>query len=196
MSTEPVKIAEPLLITQGEDIDWKQSFLDYPASEWTLQYRFRGPGTGFNVTATADGGDFAVSVTSEQTEAMAVGKYLWQAWATNISDSTITRKVADGSVTVERGFSESSPGMVELRTIAKQNVDAIDATLLVMGSSKISSYEMTTPVGSKKVVYGSRSELLEQRKYYAKIVARENARERIEETGKFGQTMGLRFHES
>jgi hypothetical protein len=40
----------------------ERSFCDYPATLWTLQYRFRGVGTGFDADATADGEIFTFSV--------------------------------------------------------------------------------------------------------------------------------------
>jgi hypothetical protein len=196
MSTEPVRAIEPTRITQGEDIDWKRSFCDYPATEWTLQYRFRGPGTGFNTDATADGEDFAVSVSSTNTAAMSIGKYLWQAWATNIADTTVTRKIAEGTVTVERGFSAASVGTIDLRSTAKQILDAIEATLLNTATSDQLSYEITTPAGTRKVSKMGRVELLAMRKEYAGIVARENAAERVRNGGKFGKTVVINVRES
>jgi hypothetical protein len=194
MSTEPVRDTEPTRITQGESQEWKRGFCDYPASLWTLQYRFRGVGTGFNVTATADGDDFAAGVTTTQTAAMSKGKYEWQAWATNIADTTVIRKIDEGTLIVELGFTSGSTGTVELRSVAKQTLDAIDAALLVAGASTTIEYEITTPAGTHREKK-SRTEVLELRKYYARIVASEDQNTSIRNGGKFGKAVKVRMFE-
>lgn len=196
MSTDPVKIAEPKRFTQGEDVDWTRGFEDYPATEWTLEYRFRGPGTGFNVPGTANGEDFVMSVSSTDTAAMSTGEYLWQAWATNISNNTITRKIADGSVVVDRGFTTGSTGTVEIRTPAKIMLDTIDAALLASAGSDVLSYEITTPAGTRKISKQTRTEAIEQRKYWAAKVSRENTQRSVREGKPFGKSVGIRMGES
>jgi hypothetical protein len=126
---------------------------------------------------------------------MTPGEYLWQAWATNIGDSTITRKIADGTTFVDKGFTESGVGTVETRTDAKIMLDTIDAALLADATATVIEYEITTPAGSRRIKK-SRAEVLEQRKYWAAKVARENAQRRVRETGTFGRSLGARFYES
>jgi hypothetical protein len=195
MSTEPVRVVEPMRLTQGETVEWKSSFDEYPANEWTLEYRYRGAGTGFNVTATADGEDFDAVISSAQSAAMSTGKYEWQAWATNVATPSIIRKIAEGTVVVELGFTTGSTGTVELRSKAKQILDAIDTALLTDSTSNVISYEITTPAGTRKV-QKSRNEAIALRREYAAIVSRENARERARNTGKFGKPVVTRMYES
>jgi hypothetical protein len=164
MSTEPIRTQEPDRLTQGESAEWKRSFCEYPADEWTLEYRFRGAGTGFNVTATADGKEFSAVDHVERHDIMSTGKYEWQAWATNIADTSIVRKIGEGTTDVERGFATAQTGTVELRSTAKQILDAIDATLLGSATSDQLSYEITTPAGTTKVSKFSRTDLLALRK--------------------------------
>jgi hypothetical protein len=193
MSTEPVRDTEPTRITtRARAWNGNAVFCDYPASLWTLQYRFRGTGTGFNVTATADSNDFAAAITTTQTAAMATGKYEWQAWATNIADTTVIRKIGEGTLTVELGFASGSTGTVELRSVAKQTLDAIDAALLAAGTSTTIEYEITTPAGTHREKK-SRTELLSIRKEYAAIVSRENAAERARNTGRIGRSFQVRM---
>lgn len=188
-----MRLTEPTQITQGEALEWTREFCDYPATLWTLEYRFRGPGTGFNVAATADGVKFVVSVPTTSTDDLATGAYQWQAWVTEIADSTNKKPIDAGDVTVLRGFSETDTGTVDLRTTAKKILDAIDATLLGAATSDQLSYEITTPAGTTKVMKMTRTELIGARKYYAAIVSRENTRRKIREGGKFGKTLGLRM---
>jgi hypothetical protein len=190
--TEPIRVIEPQTLTQGESTQWERYFCDYPATLWTLEYRFRGPGTGFNVTATADGQKFAAAITSTETTDLATGKYEWQAWATNIADMSVVRKIGEGVTIVERGFTTSQTGTVDLRTTAKKILDAIDAALLVDATSNVISYEITTPAGTRKV-QKSRNEAIALRKYYAEIVERENVAERVRNGGKFARTIVARM---
>lgn len=193
MSTEPIRTQEPDRLTQGESAEWKRSFCDYPATLWTLEYRFRGPGTGFDVTATADGTEFDAVITATRSATMSPGKYEWQAWATDIADTSIVRKIGEGTTEIERGFTHASTGTVELRSTAKQILDAIDATLLGNATSDQMSYEITTPAGTTKVSKFSRSDLLSLRKEYAGIVARENTIERAKQTGRIGKSFEVRM---
>lgn len=186
---------EPTVFTQGEALEWTKEFCDYPATLWTLQYRFRGVGTGFNADATADGDDYLVSVPTTDTAAMGVGKYQWQAWVTELADSTNKIMIAEGVATVRRGFSSTDTGTVDLRTQAKQILDAIDATLLNAASNDQISYEISTPAGTRKISKMSRVELIDARKYYAGIVARENSAERVRNGGTFGKTVVINVRE-
>lgn len=181
------RTTEPTIITQGEQIEWTRCLSDFPADEWDLQYRFRGPGTGFNIDATADGTDFLAIATATATAGMTSGKYTWQAWATNIADSTDVRMIDSGSVTVRLGFSESTTTEVDLRSAAKIMLDTLDAVLLVSGSADVVEYEISTPAGSRRVKRESRSSVIELRKYWAGIVSRENEAERLRNGGRFGK---------
>jgi hypothetical protein len=195
MSTEPVRDTEPTRITQGEG-RMETRFCGYPASLWTLQYRFRGTGTGFNVTATADSDDFAAAVTTTQTAAMSTGKYEWQAWATNIADTTVIRKIGEGTLTVELGFTSGSTGTVELRSVAKircsmpstphcshrRNVD----------DDRIRDHDTGRHAPRKEITdRGARA----AKKYWAAIVSRENQAERVRNGGKFMKSINANFFE-
>ncbi|MEO7538882.1 MAG: hypothetical protein ABIV21_02560 [Pyrinomonadaceae bacterium] len=175
---------EPTHITRGERPEWTRTFSDYPADEWTLQYRFRGPGNGFNVAATADGTGFAVSVPGTTTDDMVAGRYLWQAWVTEIADATNIQMIASGFVTVTQGFDAASTAEVETRTAARIAYDAISASLAGIASSDQMEYEISTPAGSRRIKRYARSELVTLLRHYALIVAREEANERMRTTGR------------
>jgi hypothetical protein len=187
-----MRLTEPTTITKGESLEWQKTFCDYPASEWTLEYRFRGVGPGFNATATADGDDFAVTVPASDTDKMDAGKYQWQAWATNIADTSKVKVIGSGFVTVKAGFSTET-GDVDLRSDAKKVLDAINAMIQNRATDGQLEYEITTPAGSRRIKRMTMTELLEARKVYAGIVARENAREKVRRGGKFGKTIGVRL---
>lgn len=184
---------EPLNVTQGEQVEWSRCFDDYPATEWTLAYRFRGPGTGFNINATADGTDFVTELTAVVSAAAAVGDWIWQIWVTNIADTNVKYMVETGTTAVKRGFVSATLTAVETRTPAKIMLDTLDAALLAAGSSDHIEYEITTPAGSRKVKRESRKDVLEQRKYWATIVANERAKEKSRRGGGFGTQVKVRM---
>jgi hypothetical protein len=188
------RTSEPTVITQGEQIAWTRSFKEHHADLWTLEYRFRGSGTGFNVDATANGQSFDAEITATQSLAMSPGRYQWQAWVTNIAASSDTEMIFEGEIDVRRGFATGETGTVDLRSKAKQIVDALDAALLVAGSDAVVEYEISTPAGTHRV-RKSRTEALEQRKYYAAIVSREIRAERVRKGGKFAKAVKVSFFE-
>lgn len=186
------RITEPTYITQGESLAWTKTLDDYPADEYTLVYRFRSPdGPGFDVTASADGEDHAVTVAGSVTAALHVSRYDWQAWVTEIAVPTHVKMVESGYLTVERGFSSSSKAAVDTRSPAKVTLDAIDEALASAGSSDIVEYEISTPTGTRRLK--RRSDLLDLRKHYAAIVARENAMKRVRAGGSYGLSIPARL---
>lgn len=181
-----MRYTEPTQITTRETVIWTKNYSDYPADEWTLAYYFRGPGIGFNATGTADGDDFVVTVPGTTTDNVdRAGKYKWEAWVTNIADTTIKYNVGVGFTNIVLGLDVSSEAPVDLRSTAQKILDAIDEALLTSAGDVI-EYEVSTSAGSKKVKR-SRTDALAARKEYASIVAREQAAERSRQTGKVGR---------
>jgi hypothetical protein len=183
-----MRTTEPTTIVKGERIEWTKSFCDFSAEEYTLEYRYRGPGGGINVTATADGRDFSVVIAKTLSDDFtSTGKHRWQAWLTEIADATNTFVVEEGTVDIKVGFDSSSLAAVDLRTPEKIALDAINAALANAATSDQLEYEITTPVGSRKIKRMARSELIELQKHYAAIVSRQNTAERLKNGGKFGK---------
>jgi len=189
---------EPTQIRKGEQIAWTRSFADYPATEYTLEYRFRGqPGVGINVTATANGVDYDAVITTALSNAFgATGRFEWQAWLTEIADTTNTFVVASGRVTVLVGFASGSTAAVDMRSTAKQILDALNAAITNRASATHLEYEISTPVGSRKIKNMTYQELTTARSYWAGIVARENAAERVRNGGSFGKRVDIVVRES
>ncbi|MEO8647756.1 MAG: hypothetical protein ABI539_01180 [Acidobacteriota bacterium] len=184
---------EPTSITQGQKSEWTKQLCDYPASAWDLEYRFRGAGPGIDVAATADGDSFEIGIDGTDTVTLTIGSYQWQAWVTEKADTDNTFPILTGRVRVLRGFTSGETADIDMRSPAKVMLDSLDAALLRAGSADVVEYEISTPAGSTHVKRGSRSEVLSQRKYYAAIVAREIAAERLKNTGKFGRPVGIRM---
>ncbi len=192
------RIIEPTQITTREEVSWTKSLADYPASLWQLNYYFRGPGTGFNAAwgteVVADGDDFVITILASKTDDVTVaGIYKWQAWLTEIADPTNKKCIAEGRTRIVLGFDPLSVTTIETRSVARQMIEAIDAALLGKASSTQLEYETTTPAGSVKVKQMTRKDLLDARKYYAAIVANEDAAERVRNGGTFMQSIHVRM---
>lgn len=186
-----MKTTEPLEITTRETVEWRKTFCDYPATLWTLQYRYRGIGTGFNVSGVADGTAFLVTVLGTTTDGMTAGAYEWQAWVTEIADATNVIMVASGDVTVIAGFDPNALTAIETRSPNKIMLDTLDLALKNTGD--LLQYEMETPTGRKMVRRQLRGEVMNLRKYYAGLVSLEETRKRIKNGGPFMKQVGVRF---
>lgn len=185
----------PSRITQGERVEWTRSYSDYPADEYDLQYRFRGPGTGLDVDATADGTTFEVVMTAADPAFNVVGNYQWQAWLTEIADATNTLIIETGTLEVKQGFVADSTEDIDLRSAAQIALDTIDAAMLAFASSDVTEYEISTPAGSRRVKRSDKSQLFELRKHYAMIVSMERTRERLRKGGSVMRTIPITMRE-
>lgn len=194
--TATVRTIEPTQITTREEIHWTRTYADYPATLWTLQYRFRGPGIGFNAAATADGDDFDIVVPAATTDNVTeAGWFTWQAWLTEIADSTNKILIGQGRTRIVIGFDPDHLGAVETRSANEVILDAIKAAISGQASEKVLEYEITTPAGSRKVKRMSMKELLDAQTYYAKLVAGERSRERIRNGGSLMTGFAVRFYD-
>lgn len=186
------RTTEPREIIKGERIEWTRDLADYPASLWTLKYRFRNTGTGVNVTCTADGDTHvAVMEASASDDFTVLGKVEWQAWIEEIADATNTFVVDQGEAVIKAGFVDSTAA-VDTRSTAKKIVDAIDAAMLVSAGSDVIEYEIETPAGRRRVKK-SRDAAMAERKYYAAIVSRENHAARVRNGGPFAKPVRVRM---
>lgn len=187
---------EPTKIITSEKIEWRISLADYPASEWTLTYYFRGPGVGVNVTAVADGDDFIMTLPTDSSDDFDVaGKYKYHGRVQKISDATDKHVVRTGYVQVELALNPDDTAAIELRSQAKQIVDSIDAAVLAFKVSDVQEYEISTPVGSRRVKRSDIGSFMALRDKYAAIVAQEAARERVRNGGPLMQRVGVRFND-
>lgn len=196
MST--TRYIEPSTITQGERIEWTRTFTDYPATEYTLEYRFRGilgTGTGFDINCTANGSDYDAAITAVQSAACAVTKYGWQAWLTEIADANNIFVVASGLADVLKGFDTATTTAVDTRSAAKITLDYLNAAISGQANESVLEYEVTMPSGSRKVKRMAMSELIAAQKHFARIVANERARERMRTGGRFGQQVVVNLYD-
>lgn len=172
MSHATIPDLEPTEITVGETLEWTKDLSDFPASEFTLTYYFRGAGPGFNAVATADGDVHSITVPTTDTDDLVEGLYFWQAWATKGAEKHM---VASGQVRIKKDFTSVSTGtVVDKRSKLKKIVEAIDD--LVLGKASLDQQEYT--IGNRSLRRIPIPELVELRKTYAGLYAQEVRRER------------------
>src|SRR5574343_300477 len=91
----PMNIKDQL--QAGDTIGWTETLSEYPASDgWTLKYRLSGK-SQIDITATADGDGYSISVAATTSAAWQAGTYAWQAY---VIKSTDIHTVATGSVEI------------------------------------------------------------------------------------------------
>lgn len=122
---------EPTELRAGDTWQWRREDLsDYPASTWTLKYYFRNASAYFDVTATADGDLFAVSVAKATTATRTVGSYDWIAV---VESSTERYQIDQGRLEVLPNLATAAA--YDARSFARKMLDYIEAELVSRGSS-------------------------------------------------------------
>jgi len=196
--TATVRTIEPTQITTREEVHWTKSYADYPATLWQLNYYFRGPGVGmslvWNTDITADGDDFDIVASAAKTVLMTTaGVFTWQAWLTEIADTTNKILVGQGRTKVVLGFNPASDASVETRSENRIILDAINAALRAFATSDVLEYTISTPAGTRTVKRSDKMQLSKDRDTYATLVANEVARERSRNGGPVLQSIKVRM---
>jgi hypothetical protein len=180
---------EPTSITAGETLKWTKDLGDYPASDYTLKYYFRGGGAGFDATANANGDTHEIEVAATTTAPLAAGTLYWQAWV----------EKDDEKYVVDAGQVEVKPGLAALaaaethdgRSKAKVILDAIDD--MVEGKATRDQQEYT--IGNRMLKRIPIPDLILLREKYAQIYARERRTERLKQGAPFLKNIHMRFRE-
>lgn len=163
---------EPTSFTAGDTVAWTKTLADYPADVWTLKYRFINALGKFDITATASGTDYAVSVSNTTSADYKAGDYTFTAWVEK-SGSRVT--VGSGTCTVKPDI--AALNVLDARTDAVQIVAQLTAAYKTYTTNNglISEYE----IGGRRVKYRSAAEILTQINFWEARVAAEKKAERI-----------------
>lgn len=173
---------EPAQLRAGDTWQWRRENLsDYPATDWTLTYRFKNASGGFEIVATADGSFFAIDVPATTTEDYAAGDYSWQAQVSNVGTGE-KYTVENGDLTVLANFfSGTATDAYDDRSHARKCLDAINAQLEGRATSDQREYEIQLADRSlRRVARASITQLIQARQYYEGLVAAEEAKKRAE----------------
>lgn len=120
-----IPTTEPVQVWAGDTWKWKREDLtDYPATSYTLTYYLHNESASATIVATADGGNFSVTVAKATTAAIAAGKYFWAAF---VNDTTERYKVDSGTIEVLPDLTASAA--TDRRTHARKVLEAIEAVL-------------------------------------------------------------------
>jgi hypothetical protein len=178
---------EPTIITMGETVKWRRSFLEYdPADGWVLKYYFRGSGTGIDVTASANGSEFVSEITAVQSAAFSEGIYYWQAEASKGGEKYI---VDSGQTRVKRSLSAVPVNeVVDNRSENEKILAAIDALMAKKATLDQKRYQ----IGNRALERYSIEELIKMREHYARLVAQERQARKMREGGDYFKTILVR----
>jgi hypothetical protein len=164
---------EPAELRAGDTWKWTRSLADYPASAWTLKYRFKSPTAGFEITATTSGNDYAITVTAATTAGYAAGTYTWIAWVEGGTSEKYT--VDTGIMAVDADYrSGTATAALDDRSHARKTLAAIESWIESRNPG-VAEYE----IAGRRMKYISTSELLKLRQSYKTEVAAEEAAEAI-----------------
>lgn len=167
-----IPTTEPAALRAGDTWKWTRSLADYPASSWTLKYRFKSAAGGFEVTAAADGADHAVTVAAATTAAYTAGRYTWIAW---VESGAEKYTIGTGAVDVEPDYrSGLASAALDDRTHARKMLDAIEAWLEARDPG-VAEYE----IAGRRMKYIPTAELVKMRsRYQSEVKAEEIAAKR------------------
>lgn len=164
---------EPTELRAGDPWTWRRDDLtaDYPASAWNLVYWFKNEAGGFAITASADGDEFVVDETSDDTEARAAGVYSWQARAENIATPSTRHIVASGTLRVLQNlFTGAAGDAYDGRSHARKVLAAVEAVIEGRATKDQQAYS----IAGRALTRTPLPELLALRDRYRLAVARED----------------------
>lgn len=170
---------EPTAITVGDSLGWTRDHSavvytdssgdeqECSATAWTLKYYAAGPDGVFNITASATGQDFIVSLTATQTANWSTGFYEWRAYAINGANRY---EIDRGKWELLADFTKQIKGY-EARSHARIVLEAINAVM----EDKATADQMSLSIGGRSLSRYSFQELLFVKAQYEAIVAKEEA---------------------
>jgi hypothetical protein len=180
--------AEPTELFAGDSMSWTKSLADYPASAgWTLTYTFKdSTGIKLQKEATASADDYLMTIAPGETVGFVHGGMSWAAVVEN-GDGSQRRTVGNGYLLVKANPLEGAA--VDPRSIARQALDAIEATML---GASFQSEGTITYADSKSIVYRSLKELEGFHAFWANKVRQEERADRIAKGKDSGSIIRMR----
>lgn len=154
---------EPESFNAGDTVEWIKEVSDYPASQgYSLVYYLRGP-SSIDITATADGDNYKVFLSSSDTSNYTPGTYWWNAYIIN---GTERYKVDEGKIEIKPNLANLTS--FDGRTHAEKVLEAIN-TILEGKTDDVEEYT----IAGRNIKRMSVSELIKWRTFYIQEVKRE-----------------------
>ena len=187
-----IPTTEPTKIRAGDTWQWRREDLssDYPASTWTLKYYLKNASNHIEITASADGDYFAVTVTAATTIAYTAGTYSWVAYAEKGAGASLERYELDrGILEVLRSFVDVNT--YDARSHAKIALDSLNEALKTYGNK---AYTLNYSIAGRVMQFKSNDEFMKMRSLLKTEVQREEAAEKISQGLDSGRRIGVRFN--
>jgi hypothetical protein len=168
-----IPTSEPAELRTGDTWKWTKTLADYPASAWTLKYRFKNAAGGFEITATASGDDYSVTVAATTSAGYAAGTYSWMAWVEGGTSEKYT--VDSGVCTINPDYrSGTATAAFDDRSHARKTLAAIESWI-ESSNPGVAEYE----IAGRRMKYWSAADLIKLRLRYQQEVAAEIAAENL-----------------
>ena len=162
----------PTTIRAGDSASWTASIAAFPAGEgWRLAYRLipRSGGEARSIAASAEGDDYAVSLSVSATSLFQAGEYTLVGYVERGADQSLERfTVHTSTLTVLPNLTAATS--LDGRTPAQQIVEAIDAWL-----SGRAGWAGEKTVGDRSIKDHPLPDLIKLRDYYAQQARSEAA---------------------
>jgi len=183
----------PPRITAGDGISWRKSFSNYPATSWDLTYTFLNSTDRINIGASeisADGSDFLIEIPGSTSAPWKSGKYKYQAYLTNQSDSDERIMIDHGSTEILPNYATVTSGSgIDTRTHAEKVLDGLEAMI----ADKATKDQLSYTILGRSISRLNPQEVREWRDYYRAEVDRERRKERKRKGKRTGTKILPRF---
>jgi len=182
--SKDVPTYEPRTFIAGATVSWSKSLEDYPAGDgWLLKYALRGPdATGIDVTATADGDDFLITISSTSSDKTA-GTYRLVGW---VELGIEKYYLVDQQLVIK---AKPAAGALDTRSDAEQ----VLAALITLSKTKASLIQGTYTIAGRQMQFESHTEILKAIGYWSGVVNSERRMKRVNEGGDFFPKINVRF---
>jgi hypothetical protein len=184
MATIPT--VEPASVVAGDTVTWSKSLSEYPATVWTLKYRLLNAAGKIDITATASGTDYLVSVSSTTSAGWAAGDYDYLAWVEKAGERV---SVGSGRITVKPNLAalNTYDGRSPARKIYEGLLAAYQTA--VTARAFVAEYE----IAGRRMKFNNKSDWLVELNHWKAQVAAEDRAEKIADGLGGGARVLVRF---
>jgi uncharacterized protein (DUF1800 family) len=184
---ENIPSIEPIEINAGNTVKWTKSLSEYPADDsWVLAYRLIGNKGTHAIASSASGKDHAVIILATASAAYQPGDYRLIG---QVSKGTEVRTVYNGSCIVHPNL-YGAAGTIDTRSLAKQNLDKVEAAILANADSLRVAINIDGQV-SESVI--TKKDFRDYRNRLRDEYEAEQEREQRARTGVNSKRLGIRF---
>lgn len=180
---------EPTTLRAGDSVSWTKSLPTYPSTDgWSLHYRLLWPtGTAAEITTSASGVDYTVSLTAANTASWAAGSASLVSYVkkgSGASEERATLERLDVTILPDLTAAATFDGRTQNQ---KALADARTALASYMAGGKLHVAEYD--VAGRRMKFRAASEITDLINYYEREVARERIATAIANGGAPGRVV-------